>query len=246
MPITGQYIARRLRRSVLVNLSTYVTTVQNELLPVFSNLNNKATLISSDEFDRLQLLPATDEFDVDMSALAEVANEKGDVYFNAMDGLRKTSLMLYTIGLFHLFEQQFANLCRDAGFGVAPPKETKLDVVMKWIKKHLGIDCETLHSWKSIEQLRLLANTAKHGEGDSAKQLRLRRPDLFKDAQLQGLFPDLYDIYSPSATHMPLAGQGLFISDVDFSDFCTSVEDFVTEIAKYFEANANKHFFEEV
>ena len=101
------------------------------------------------------------------------------MFFNALDMLHKTSLTLYTIGLFHLLEQQLAAVCHDAIFD-SPPNDARLDKTAAWLKTNLKVDIKTLSSWGVINELRLLANAAKHGEGSALRQLRVIRPALFE------------------------------------------------------------------
>lgn len=136
MPATGQYIARRFRRGVAPQLATYVTTVQSELLPLFANISARADQIAKDEFERLQASPAGEVDEGDIGSLAEMAQEKGEMFFNALDMLHKTSLTLYTIGLFHLLEQQLAAVCHDAIFD-SPPNDARLDKTAAWLKTNL-------------------------------------------------------------------------------------------------------------
>lgn len=113
MPVTGRFLASRFRGGAGVYLSTYVMMVQTEVLPVFANLGTRASRISDSEFDRLKALPTPLDCDGDLSFLAERAQEKGEAYYTTMDNLRRASLTLYTVGLFHLTEQHLANFCRD-------------------------------------------------------------------------------------------------------------------------------------
>lgn len=244
MAVPGRYLARRFRRGAATYLAAYVETVQKEVLPTFSNLNERAKQIADDEFTRLGAEPASDDCGGDLGSLAEVAQEKGEVFYNTMDALRRTSLTLYTVGLFHLLEQQLCDLCRDASFGVRPPNDTKLEVVAKWYQQHFRVDLSTLASWRSIVELRHLANTAKHGTGSASKQLRNLRPDLFEDPRLRELMPDAPELYTSSHVGLPLAGQNLFVSDETFAEYGSAAFEFIIDIAQHFEAMTDDLFFE--
>lgn len=241
MPATGQYIARRFRRGVAPQLATYVTTVQSELLPLFANISARADQIAKDEFERLQASPAGEVDEGDIGSLAEMAQEKGEMFFNALDMLHKTSLTLYTIGLFHLLEQQLAAVCHDAIFD-SPPNDARLDKTAAWLKTNLKVDIKTLSSWGVINELRLLANAAKHGEGSALRQLRVIRPALFEDPRLRELLPEHPDIYRSGKVRTPLAGQGIHVSERDFAEYGNVTVEFSLEIARYFESKPNDHF----
>lgn len=101
-------------------------------MPVFADLGRKADEVANAEFERLGAQPATDDTACDMSVLAEAANERGQASYETMSALRQATLNLFAAGLFHLVEQQLADLCRDGGFTVQPPTDTKLSVVAEY------------------------------------------------------------------------------------------------------------------
>lgn len=243
MPVLGSLLARRFRRGAATYIAFYVATVQNEIIPTFANLNTRATQIADEEFKRLSSQPAGEDCDGHLGSLAEAAQEKGEIFYNTMDALRRTSLTLYAVGLFHLLEQQLCDLCRDGSFGVEPPGDTKLEGLVTWYGKHFGVDLRALPTWNAIDELRLLANTAKHGTGASSKQLRTLRPDLFEDPRLRELLPDAPDLYTARHVRLPLAGQDLFVSDDTFAAYGAAAFDFINEIAQHFEARADDLFF---
>ncbi len=94
MPITGGYLARRFRRGVATKLAEYISVIQEEMLPVFSDLNEKSDRIADEEFYRLCSLQEPDNFDDDQSSIAEAAREKSATYYNTMDVFRRASLTL--------------------------------------------------------------------------------------------------------------------------------------------------------
>ena len=244
MPVSGRYIARRFRRGAATYLAAYARSVQDEILPSFADLETRANKAAESEYERLIAQPASDDFDGDLSSLAEAAEEAGHVYYDTMDRLRRASLTLYSVGLFHLLEQELAACCRDASFGVNPPSDTKLEVVAGWYKKYFRVDLKALRTWASIDELRLLANTAKHGDGPSARQLRAIRPDLFEDPRIRERLSDFPFMYTSSHVQQPLAGEDLFISDDTFAAYGDSAYEFIIEIAQHFESNADELFFQ--
>ena len=56
---------------------------------------------------------------------------------------------------------------------------TKLLEIKKKFKLH-NVDIESFSCWPQINELRLLCNVIKHGDGGSAKSLRKIKPALFK------------------------------------------------------------------
>ena len=220
----------------------YRDCVLSDVAPVFANLSTRADEIANAEFARLGRRPAGEDCDGDMSVAAEAAQEKGQAFYDTMNSIQQATLNLFAAGLFHLLEQQLAELSHDGAFDKAPPKDTKLEVVAKWYSKHLGLQFSGLASWPKIEQLRLLANAVKHGEGSSVNELRVLRPDIFQDPAIRKLMPDFADTMPPLQVRLPLAGEGIFVTKEVFAEFANSADRFVTEIAQYFLENRDEHY----
>jgi hypothetical protein len=74
-----------------------------------------------------------------------------------------------------------------------------------------GILVKELPCWPTVDELRLAAHTVKHGEGESARQLRGERPQLFENPILRGL-----NLRAPSGpVSQPLAGDDIYVTDAD-------------------------------
>jgi hypothetical protein len=71
----------------------------------------------------------------------------------------------------------------------------------------LGLDLSSLPSWPVIDELRLVANVVKHGEGDSAEKLRETRPELFVYPSLRDHTKPLERLWITAKVHLlPLLG----------------------------------------
>lgn len=171
-----------------------------------------------------------------MADLAEAAHDKGLSYYEIMTGIRQSLLNLFAVGLFHLIEQELADLCRDGSFTVAPPGDTKLAEVAQWYRDHFDLDLTKLDSWRAIEELRLIANASKHGEGPAAAKLRKLRPDLFTHPLTRNLGP------RPWPLEMPLAGDGLYVTEAILQGYCASANRFVAEVLSHFEGHSEDYY----
>jgi hypothetical protein len=241
MPVTGLYMARRVRHSTVPYVSTYGQCVLQNVLPAFADLPEKASKIADAEFEHLGSQPATDDCD-GMSEPAEAAQEKGQAFYSTMLALRQTTLNLFAAGLFHLVEQQLADLCHDATFHKPPPNDTKLSVLTDWYRAHFSLDLKALSAWPKIDQLRLIANCVKHGEGSSATQLRQLRPDLFEDPRVRELLPQFPKMYTSPSLRRPLAGEDLYVTPELFTEYSEATNRFVAEVAEYFENHGQEHY----
>ena len=242
MSVTGLYITHRVQHTAIPYVKTYGEVVLKDIVPAFANLSVRATAIADAEFQRLGHLPASGDCDGDMSVQAEAAQDKGQVFYDTMMGIRQSTLNLFAAGLFHLLEQKLADICRDGAFGAAPPGDTKLSVVAEWYRVHFNLDLTKLSAWPKIDQLRLLANSVKHGEGDSAAKLRTIRPDIFEEPTMKTMFPDMPSMYVSRAVQLPLAGEDIFVTTDVFTEFSQAANAFVAEIAEHFAAHQNDHY----
>jgi hypothetical protein len=242
MPVTGLYLAHRVSHTAIPYLKAFRQYVMEDAVPVFANLSERANAIAALEFKRIGERHAGEESYGDMSGVAETAQDKGQVFYDTMVAIRQMSLNLFAAGLFHLLEQQLADLCRDGTFETAPPRDTKLVEVSTWYRNNFNLDLSNLSAWPKIEQLRLLANSVKHGEGSSAVNLRATRPDLFQNpdlCELLGCFPAMH---SARVLRLPLAGEDLFVTTAVFSEFSGAVHSLFTEIAEHFFAHGDEYY----
>lgn len=242
MSVTGLYMAHRVHHSAVPYMKAYGQCVLEDVVPAFANLSERADAIATSEFKRLGEQPAREDFDGDMSVAAEAAQDKSQAFYITMVAIRQTSLNLFAAGLFHLLEQQLADLCRDGAFDVPPPSDTKLSLVAAWYRSNFNLDLSKLSAWPKIEQLRLLANSVKHGEGDSAAKLRATRPDIFQDPSLRELFSNFPAMYTAQAVRLPMAGEDIFVTTQVFAEFSQAANSFVAEIAGYFVTHKEEHY----
>jgi hypothetical protein len=242
MTVSGQYLARLFRHEARY-LAAYSTNIRTEILPSFVDLGTRADAVSEREYQRLCMQPAPEDFDGDLSGCADAAREAGMFYYSTMEALRWTLLALCSAGLYHSLEQKLAALCHDGSFGVEPPLAELLKDVLPWYEKHLRIDLRKLPTWKTVDELRLVANTAKHAAGGSAQHLRAIRPDLFEDPRIRESLPDYRFMYETIRVLQPLAGEDLFVSEETFAAYGDAVSEFMDQIAQRFEANPDELFF---
>ncbi len=238
MAVTGSYMAWRVRASAVPYVTSYGDGVLNTLLPAFGDLEARANEIADGEFGRLGSEPAGEECDGDMGAAAEAAEEKGHAFYRTMATLRQTTLNLFAAGLFHLLEQQLANLCHDGAFLISPPRDSQLAVVSEWYRQHFDLDLQGLGAWAAIDELRLLANAVKHAEGASARQLRERRPELFEHPPIRRAWPEAPVMEMP--LRLPLAGDDLYVTEDRFREYHRAAVRFVQDIANHFEQHDNE------
>ena len=151
----------RVRGGALQRIPAYGECILSDVMPTFSDLDERANKVAEDEFERLGSLPVGEDWDGDMASLAEDANDKGLLFYTTMTGIRQSFLNLFSAGLFHLIEQELADLCRDGAFTVDPPTDTKIGIVRQWYADHFDLDLSTLPSRPANRRTQ---SSGKHGE----------------------------------------------------------------------------------
>lgn len=207
----------------------------DKILPVFKNLDREAEKITQQEFKRLGYLADPTQFDE--GDIAEMASDKGISYYLNMTGLLQGILNLFAVGAYHRFEQQLHMFYRREVL----PKEQEDDFsefgigkIIERIKKS-KIEITSFSNWPKVDELRLVANTVKHADGLSAKELKERRPDLFEPPDLgvkkimSGPPASLRQVFQP------LSGEDLFVSHEEIQSYSTAIKQFWVELANALE-----------
>jgi len=88
MAVTGRYISEQIRLQVTY-VTAYSKCVLEDLLPAFGNMEERADKIADEEFNRLGEQPANEDFDGDMSDIAEQATAHGQAFFDTMVALQQ-------------------------------------------------------------------------------------------------------------------------------------------------------------
>ena len=205
--------------------------VFRDVLPAFNNIDARASEIGNEYYNRIARSPAG-EYEIDLADVAENANQESYDWWEMMTSLRQSMLNLLSAGLFHLVEQQLSLLSRDGVFG-GLAADTKLDSVKTWYQEELCIAFEALASWSVIDEMRLVANTVKHGEGSSAANLRKLNPALFVDPGLTVYNEEGVPIPEPWGEQRlaaPLSGDDFFVTEDILRSYAVSAEA-VREIA---------------
>ena len=240
MAVTGGYMAMRIRNFPLPYARAYADYILHEVIPTFNDIQSRADKVSDDEFARLGSEPADDDSYVDMGSLAEEAEDKGVAFYLTMSALRQSVLNLFCVGLFHLLEQQIADLCHDGAFMVEPPEGNLRRELPDWYREHFGLDLLKLPSWSAIDELRLVANVTEHAEGDSASQLRTRRPMLFIPICFDEPHPESVQFNAPVSR--PLAGDDLYVTPEMLQQYSGATVAFLSEIEKHFQDNRDEYY----
>jgi hypothetical protein len=142
---------------------------------------------------------------------------------------------LFTAGLYHSFEQQMLAMLLHDGQPIPRQPTTAFS---SWAFSTLQLDVTTSPGWRTISELRLVANVVKHAEGNSERDLRQRRPDLFDHPLLRD--PAYAGIpRSEPPVRAPLAGEDLYLIKADFDHYAQAVSGFWQWFGAAFQALAD-------
>jgi hypothetical protein len=86
------------------------------------------------------------------------------------------------------------------------------------------VKVEDFESWKRIKEMRLLVNTIKHGDGESARKLRRIRPDYFELDIIKGT--DTLEL----AGAVLLDSYSLKVEEQDFKNYVETTKMFWNEM----------------
>ena len=201
-------------RQSLKELATYSLAFNQRIVGAFANLSAEADNVQNEEYERLN--SSYSGWEEDDSRISEAAYHKGVDYYLATAAIRQGVVNLMVAGLFHLFEQHAITVTREVCYPSRPPSTDKPFDGLKQCIRTLGIEASALPSYNKLDELRLLANVVKHGDGGSASKLRTLRPDLFEESSLP---------------LRPLIGDGVKLTENHFTEYKTVVESFWREVA---------------
>ena len=237
MPFNSRLSADYIRDMVLRDFRAFDEVVTKRVLPTFDNFGTEA-LEHGDEWfqERAGHLNPLDDDEYDAAAYyADQAMDKTLAFADMLVSMYFASSALYTVGLFHLFEQHAADFLLWL-LGCGSDKEVRLKDFTGWLKSDASIEVEALGSWATIQELRLVANAIKHAEGTSAAKLRKTRPELFVHPSARD--GDKRGHRVKRRIRKPLFGEDLYLTSDDFSRYSRAVMGFWEELANLMKAVA--------
>lgn len=234
--VNGPFWARYVRNLVIPELAVLRETVVDRALPSFDKIGDEADEAADAALEKMGRYFHPDDDPADMY---EAANDAAILYYDLRRSAHQALLNLFAVALHHLLEQKLLFLLRKELL----PKEhennqalLKRSAVVEALADQ-GVLIAKFPEWQVIEELRLVANVAKHADGPSADQLWALRPDLFLPEVLR------HEIDSPLASFKtqvmtPMSGDDLFVSRGDLDTYFQSVETFCQRLADELDAAA--------
>jgi len=211
----------------------YARSLREKVLPAFDNIPEEGNKVETEAYEQFAGMEDPEGFDE-----ADVWERAQDVrirFYETAYGIEQGITNMFTAGLYHLFEQQLYRFHRQqllSGSDAKNPKLFNLSTVQECLFQQYRIDIFTFPSWSTLEELQLVANTVKHGDGRSCAALKNRRPDLFHRPG----FHDNHDGWPPDflsrrPVYQPLAGEDIYITPEEFSRYVDATKQFWEELA---------------
>jgi len=191
-------------------MQKWVETLEYRLLPTFDNIKSETDQMLETLRSDFPDIENIDPFSAH-EAMFEAAMNHYDMNLSVKQGL----LNMFAAGLYHLFEQQVQE------FNVKGRYRKRLshasDVLKEWdeaISKSL-----TQHDKTSLDELRELANTVKHGDGGAARKLYKLNPKLFQN-EWERTDPEDFGVVSHKPdVYAPMYGQDIYVQMEDIHRF---------------------------
>jgi hypothetical protein len=225
------YIPQSTRGIFIKQINDFCKPYYQKLIPQFKNIDKEAETIEHDYYERMGKLSNYSEDEIDPSELAETAHDHGLDHFMTMILGKYTVTAAYHATLFELFHQQLRLFLFDEMNHYVKNEIGSFCTEFSEIKDIYAFhnyDVTRLIWWNKIEELRLLCNVIKHGDGVSANKLRQTKPDIFR--KFDGV--DLFDLYKTTLLEITLN-----IDDSSFERYQNAVIGFWFDIPERLYSN---------
>ena len=161
----------------------------------------------------------------DDDSLAELAIDHYAECYGTLSGVRQGVLNLLAVGLYHLFEQQqlllLQTLTKDENKSPRSVEKCLAECLAE-----CGIESQKFMCANKLYELKVVANTIKHGKGGASGKLASLRPDLFQNPA----FSESGHGEAVDSFFAPLTGD-LYVSEGDLSEWCNATKAYWDELA---------------
>ena len=206
-------------------------TLKNRLIPTFSSVNDEAKDKTEKEWERLN--QECIDPDGDSSDIAEWAENVGINYYLNMLNMQQSLNNMFAMTLYHIFEQHMMEFHRREVLEHQQRNDNRnfKQKIFKDALKAIGINIESFSSWKVIEELRHLANTVKHADGNSSEKLYELNKDLFNCDFIKNSDDFSFLCNTKPSVYKPLTGDDLYVRIPDIQRYCDALKLFWVQLS---------------
>jgi len=176
----------------------------------------------------------------DTARWAEWVVEQRIERYERARGVQQAILNMGTVMLWHLLEQQMLSFHRrqvlskqEECAAMNEPKQHKRFCTLKEFENRMktgGYALCQLRDWPKLKELKLVANTVKHGAGESARALYSLRQDLFSPPSFEGTSGTF--LAGPESIERPASGNDLYVTKRDLNGYFDAAKAFWSEFAR--------------
>ena len=218
------YLTENYRYFLIGEVRTIVEIFSTRVFPVFDNIEEEAESYSESFFEAV--MAAEQDDSADPADIADSATEAGIAKYTSLSLARYALLASAISTLYHLWEQQvrfflFEEMRHVYKIEIAEFCTNGINGIKEYFKQH-RVDVEALRCWAKLDELRLLCNVIKHGDGISASQLLARSPSFFIEAYRSG--------ERKLPIHSTLLEESLVLSKATFNDYAKAIDSFWREL----------------
>lgn len=229
MILNAYYWERYFQAEFSPQLDAIIDTLENRILPGFDEIEEESKKATQDMWEAFMISAGTG--DEDPADIAEDAEQAGVLHHILLNGIRQGMLNLFAVALYHAFEQQSMLFHRKE---LLHPWEENNMALLKQQELYsrlfqCGINVMKFKSWNKLEELRQLANSVKHAQGNSAIKLHANRPELFKNPDSKN--PSFGHTQDPQV-FQPLTGEDLYVTLGDIKNYYHTLKDYWLELSE--------------
>lgn len=226
----GKFWVQRFKHDFIPSTRRVVDVFLNRLMPTFSTAEAEAEALTRELWDDAMSSPynpyGPDEFQI-----AEAVQSAGIEHYLSLKGMEQGLWNCCALFLYHLFEQHLMLFHRQELLRWVEQNDLEL-INHKELHKRLevaGVEVKSFRTWQKLEELRLLANTLKHAEGKSSRELANRAPSLFRNPSLKGI--EISEHVGYKRVYTPLVGEDVFVSVNHIHEYAEAIEGFWNELS---------------
>lgn len=192
-------------------INSYGNGVVSRLLESFSKLEDETEIYKNNLLEKTNFDPNIDPYEV-----AQWVEDKSISHFQGLIEVRDTLFAFAVVGLYHLWEKQVIGFLKfEISHVNITPKIERWDCIKSNFVNY-GIDLKTFPYYEKLNELRLISNAIKHGEGRSLNDLMDLYPNYFK------IKPDCFVL--PTGDYQ--LGPEIFFHISDFRKFTDAISSF--------------------
>lgn len=227
--LDGGFWGPFLRRRFIPEIEWFERVVRERVLPVFNNIEMEADAASEEAWQGYMEQPS--DGTEDPGDFADAAMDAGLEHYTRLKNVRQALVNMSVVSLWHLVEQQILDFHKRQVLSMFEENEAKHHKWQVFVERMngAGIAIEDLPSWSKVNEMRVVANAIKHGEGSALNMLVKIYPDILIAPELRNE-PRLFANAEPRVDR-PAGGEDIYVTEEDIEQYGRASVQFWNEVA---------------